>query len=453
MHSTDASLLDELVSNPTLRDVLTRDANGVGLSTEHRGTVKQALIKLGYPVDDRAGYQPGAPLSLALRGRAGGRAFALRDYQQRAAEVFHAGGSAAGGCGVLVLPCGAGKTIVAMGVMQLLQTRTLILSTNTVAVRQWRRELLEKTSLTADQIGEYTGEHKAIRPVTIATYQILTHRNKRTDPFSHFALFDSGDWGLIIYDEVHLLPAPVFRATAAIQARRRRLGLTATLVREDGKEDEVFSLIGPKRFEVPWKELEAKGHLATASCVEIRVGMSHGRRQSYLAAARREQFRIASLNERKTDVLAELLRRHQSDQVLVIGQYLDQLHTLAAICRMPLITGRTPNTERERLYDAFRNRTIRHLMVSKVGNFAIDLPDANVAIQISVTFGSRQEEAQRLGRILRPKQDRGPAIFYSLVTEDSREQDFANHRQLFLTEQGYTYEILHASAMLAAAAR
>ncbi len=452
LHSTDASLLDELVSNPTFKDVLTRDANGVGLAAEHRGTVKQALIKLGYPVDDRAGYQPGAPLSLSLRARAAGRTFALRDYQRRAAEVFHAGGSAEGGCGVLVLPCGAGKTVVGMGVMELLQTRTLILSTNTVAVRQWRRELLEKTSLTADQIGEYTGEHKAIRPVTIATYQILTHRNKRTDPFSHFALFDRGDWGLVIYDEVHLLPAPVFRATAAIQARRR-LGLTATLVREDGKEDEVFSLIGPKRFEVPWKVLEARGHLAAACCIEVRVGMSHGRRQSYLAAARREQFRIASLNERKTDVLAELLRRHQSDQVLVIGQYLDQLHTLAAICRMPLITGRTPNTERERLYDAFRNRTIRHLMVSKVGNFAIDLPDANVAIQISGTFGSRQEEAQRLGRILRPKQDRGPAIFYSLVTEDSREQDFANHRQLFLTEQGYTYEILHASAMLAAATR
>jgi len=333
--------------------------------------------------------------------------------------------------------------------MGLLQTNTLVLTTNTVAVRQWVRELLEKTTLTPDQVGEYTGEHKQVRPVTVATYQILTHRKAKLDAFTHLDLFDQGGFGLIVYDEVHLLPAPVFRATAGIQARRR-LGLTATLVREDGRADEVFSLIGPKRYELPWKLLERQGFLAVALCQEVRTPLGAARAARYNAAGARSQIRIAADNERKEDVLGALLRRHAADRVLVIGQYLEQLQRLATVFALPLITGQTPNAERDRLYADFRAGQIKRLMVSKVGNFAIDLPDANVAIEVSGTFGSRQEEAQRLGRVLRPKADGGPASFYTVVSADTREQEFARKRQLFLTEQGYAYEIVQADDLLAA---
>ncbi|MEC9047568.1 MAG: DNA repair helicase XPB [Planctomycetota bacterium] len=444
LRSADAELLSELADHPSLAEIISVERRGrVIIEAAHRGAVKQALVRLGYPVDDRGGYQAGSNLAFELGDGAG---FALRGYQRDAADAFHMGGADVGGCGVVVLPCGAGKTVVGIGAMHLLQTNTLVLTTNTVAVRQWVREILDKTSLTEVQVGEYTGENKQIRPVTVATYQILTHRRGRLDGFTHLGLFDRGGFGLIVYDEVHLLPAPVFRATAGIQARRR-LGLTATLVREDGRQDEVFSLIGPKRYELPWKQLERAGFLATARCHEVRVPLSDERRQRYEAATARNQIRIASDNERKNDVVSQLLRRHRSDRVLVIGQYLDQLRTLSALFDMPLITGQTNNAERDRLYAAFRSGEVPRLIVSKVGNFAVDIPDANVAIQVSGTFGSRQEEAQRLGRVLRPKPDGGDATFYTIVSESTREQEFAAKRQLFLTEQGYAYEISTSSAL------
>ena len=445
----DAEVLRTLTQHPALGELLEPGDDGHALvESGKRGEVKQLLVRLGYPVDDRAGYRSGAVLPFALRTDG---AFALRDYQRAAAAAFHAGGSDRGGCGVVVLPCGAGKTVVGIATMHLLQTNTLVLTTNTVAVRQWCRELLDKTDLSPEQVGEYTGEQKLIRPVTVATYQILTHRKSKLDPFTHLDLFDKGAFGLIVYDEVHLLPAPVFRATAGIQARRR-LGLTATLVREDGRADEVFSLIGPKRYELPWKQLERQGFLAPARCVEVRVPLSGPREQRYAAAGARAQIRIAADNEQKDAIVGALLDLHGNDRVLVIGQYLEQLQHLATVFRLPLITGQTPNGERERLYAAFRRGELRRLVVSKVGNFAIDLPDANVAIQVSGTFGSRQEEAQRLGRVLRPKADGGPASFYTLVSADTREQEFVKRRQLFLTEQGYAYEVLAGADVLAAVA-
>jgi DNA excision repair protein ERCC-3 len=439
LRSRDAELLQELAEHPRLEKLITFDQRGRAfVAAGQRGEVKQELVRLGYPVDDRGGYRTGTDLAFGLADRDG---FALRDYQSAAAEAFHMGGTDQGGCGVVVLPCGAGKTVVGIAAMHLLQTNTLVLTTNTVAVRQWVREILDKTGLGAEQVGEYTGENKQIRPVTVATYQILTHRKGKLDGFTHLDLFDRGDFGLIVYDEVHLLPAPVFRATAGIQARRR-LGLTATLVREDGRQDEVFSLIGPKRYELPWKHLEQQGFLAVARCHEVRVPLGDERRQRYDAATARNQIRIAADNERKHDVVGRLLRVHQDDRVLVIGQYLEQLKQLSTLFGIPLITGQTNNAERDRLYAAFRSGEVPHLIVSKVGNFAVDLPDANVAIQVSGTFGSRQEEAQRLGRVLRPKADGGTATFYTLVSEETREQEFARKRQLFLTEQGYAYEIL-----------
>ncbi|MGE3174114.1 MAG: DNA repair helicase XPB [Planctomycetota bacterium] len=446
--STDRALLEELGEHARLQDLVRLEVDGLFIAAGDRGAVKQALVRLGYPVDDRAGYLAGDELPLQLRGTTlQERAFALREYQREAAAAFWCGGSDAGGCGVVVLPCGAGKTVVGIATMQLLATNTLILTTNTVAVRQWVREILDKTDLRPDQVGEYTGEQKEIRPVTVATYQILTHRRDRLSGFTHLDLFDRGGFGLIVYDEVHLLPAPVFRATAGIQARRR-LGLTATLVREDGRQDEVFSLIGPKRYELPWKQLERDGFLAAARCFEVRVPLGEERRQRHARAGARQQFRIASENERKVDVVGALLRRHQGDRVLVIGQFLGQLQQLATVFQLPLITGQTPNGERERLYGAFRRGELPRLVISKVGNFAVDLPDANVAIEVSGTFGSRQEEAQRLGRILRPKQDGGAACFYTLVSPDTRELEFAQKRQLFLTEQGYAYEIVEATTLL-----
>lgn len=449
LDSDDADVLQALAGHAALAQLVDVDDEGVvRVAAERRGELKQVLVKLGYPVDDRAGYRAGDALRFALRTGAGG--FELRDYQVAAAAAFHAGGTDRGGCGVVVLPCGAGKTVVGIAAMHLLQANTLVLTTNTVAVRQWCREILDKTDLLPDQVGEYSGEQKQIRPITVATYQILTHRRGKLDGFTHLDLFDRGGFGLIVYDEVHLLPAPVFRATAGIQARRR-LGLTATLVREDGRADEVFSLIGPKRYELPWKQLERRGFLAPARCVEVRVPLAAARSARYAAAGARAQIRIAADNEQKDDVVGALLRRHAADRVLVIGQYLEQLQHLAAVFGLPLITGQTPTAERERLYGAFRRGELPRLCVSKVGNFAIDLPDANVAIQVSGTFGSRQEEAQRLGRVLRPKQDGGPASFYTLVSADTREQEFARKRQLFLTEQGYAYEIAAAADVVAAA--
>jgi DNA excision repair protein ERCC-3 len=414
--------------------------------------VKQALVNIGYPAEDLAGYTDGEALPLQLKSISnGGQPFDLRHYQQEAADIFYAKGAAHGGSGVIVLPCGAGKTIVGMAAMAQMQTGTLILSPNTVAVRQWIDELLDKTTLTAEEIGEYSGRRKEIKPVTIATYQTMTYRKRgtkgrdglsMTEEFPHFELFSGRDWGLIIYDEVHLLPAPVFRMTAEIQARRR-LGLTATLVREDGREEDVFSLIGPKKYDVPWKDLEKQGWIATADVIEIRIPLPDALRLTYATAETRQKYRIAAENPDKFNTVDQLLAKHNDDRVLIIGMYLDQLKEVKERYDFPLITGKTSVKERRKLYQQFKDGEITRLIVSKVGNFAIDLPDANVMIQISGTFGSRQEEAQRLGRILRPKSDGRLAHFYTLVTKDTQDQEFSANRQLFLTEQGYHYTILY----------
>lgn len=446
--SDDSQAVDDALAHESIREQVERDDEGVWVDELNRGTLKQALIRIGFPVDDQGGYLEGDELAFELREETlSGSAFGLRPYQNGAADAFHQGGKVSGGNGVVVLPCGAGKTVVALGVMHRLQTKTLILTTNTVAVHQWRQEILDKTDLGPDDVGEYTGEEKHVCPVTITTYQMLTWRRNRTDSFEHFGLFSKENWGLVVYDEVHLLPAPIFRVTAELQARRR-LGLTATLVREDGKEDEVFCLIGPKRYDVPWKVLEHQGYIATALCTEVRVPLDPPLKSSYASADPRRKFRLASENPAKIKVVEALLERHPEGRILVIGQYIDQLNAIARHLRVPLITGKTPNSEREELYSAFRDGSVRVLIVSKVGNFAIDLPDANVAIQISGTFGSRQEEAQRLGRILRPKSDGSAASFYAVVTLGSRDQEFAQKRQLFLTEQGYSYEIVEAHTLL-----
>ena len=450
LHSSDATLITQLWRTEAVREHLAAQLDDYNLAVAegHRGQVKQAIIRVGYPVEDLAGYVEGAHLPINLRTRtAQGRPFTVRDYQRDAVSAFHAGGGPRGGSGVLVLPCGAGKTIIGLAAMAALQTQTLILGTNIVALRQWRDEILDKTDLTSEQIGEYSGESKEIRPVTLATYQILCYRSARSDDYPHFGVFGARDWGLIIYDEVHMLPAPVFRITAEIQARRR-LGLTATLVREDGLESDVFTLIGPKKFDVPWKVLERHGWIAEAECFEVRLDLPPDARLDYAVAGEREKFRVASENPSKLELLSKLVAAHCDDRVLVMGQYLDQLHAAADALGAPLITGRTPTAERQKLYDAFRDGEISVLVVSKVANFAIDLPEANVAIQISGTFGSRQEEAQRLGRVLRPKADGRPARFYSLVTRESKDQWFATKRQLFLTEQGYAYQILDAPELL-----
>jgi DNA excision repair protein ERCC-3 len=418
------------------------DEKGIYLNTGSRGEVKLHLIRLGHPVQDLAGYKPGDPLAFSLSPelKNNGKTFGLRPYQKAAVDVFHAGGGPEGGAGVLVLPCGAGKTVIGIGCMDRLQTCTLVLTTNGTAVKQWKQELLDKTSLTEDQVGLYTGDTKEIKPVTIATYQILTYRKSKEAPFEHFKLFEAANWGLVIYDEVHMLPAPVFRAVAELQAKRR-LGLTATLVREDGKEEDVFSLIGPKRVDVPWKMLEKEGFIATAHCLEIRVPLPTDERMEYAVADQRLRFRIASENSLKLAVVDELLAGHPNESILIIGQYLEQLRILGERLGGPVLTGQTPEKEREELFRRFRTGELRVLIVSKVANFAIDLPDASVAIQVSGTFGSRQEEAQRLGRILRPKGDRNVSYFYSLISKDTSEQEFARNRQLFLTEQGYRYLI------------
>jgi len=436
-HKAVAALC-EVIPGPSGRRAF---VSGIG-----RGDLKQRLIRIGYPVDDRGGYLDGDPLDIRFKEvTLGGKAFALRDYQRGAAEAFHAGGTVMGGSGVVVLPCGAGKTVTGMAVMSLVGAKTLVLTTNTVAVRQWREELLDKTELGPEDVGEYTGETKDLRPVTISTYQMMTWRRSKDGDFEHFEVFRSQNWGLVVYDEVHLLPAPIFRVTAELQARRR-LGLTATLVREDSKEEEVFCLIGPKRYDVPWKVLEGQGFIAEARCVEVRVPFSDEDRRAYASAPSRQQFRLASENKAKLSILTDLVQQHAGERILVIGQYLDQLRSIAKELDAPLLTGRTANAERERLYSAFREGDVELLVLSKVGNFAVDLPDASVAIQVSGTFGSRQEEAQRLGRVLRPKSDGSGATFYSVVTLGSRDQEFSEKRQLFLTEQGYSYEIVHAQS-------
>jgi DNA excision repair protein ERCC-3 len=449
LRSADLPLIAELRRNKKLEPFIfgTLGADTILIDPARRGHVKQTLMTLGYPAEDLAGYTDGAPLSIALRSATqDGRAFVLRAYQVDAVRAFYAEGRLAGGSGVVVLPCGAGKTIVGIGTMAAVGRSTLILTPNTVAVRQWISELLDKTTLTADQVGEYTGERKDIRPITVTTYQMLTYRPSDTSDFPHFGLMTAHDWGLIVYDEVHLLPAPIFRVTAEIQARRR-LGLTATLVREDHHESDVFSLIGPKKFDVPWRELEKQGWIATAECHEIRLSLNDEDRMAYALTEDREKYRAAAENARKVDIVRALIARHANDQILIIGQYIDQLKELAKLLEAPLLTGRTPNAQRQKLYEDFRQGIVKRLVVSKVANFAIDLPDANVAIQVSGTFGSRQEEAQRLGRLLRPKSDGSIAYFYTVVTRDTRDQDFAANRQLFLTEQGYKYLIEDAEGL------
>ena len=436
--TTDSAVLEEVIRAKKIQPLLGAriDKETIAVLPSQRGQIKQSLLRLGWPAEDFAGYVDGQAHEIALLQED----WKIRPYQELAAEGFWHGGS-----GVVVLPCGAGKTIVGAAAMAHAKATTLILVTNTVAARQWRDELLRRTDLNEDDIGEYSGAKKEIRPVTIATYQVMTTRKKGV--YAHLDLFDAIDWGLIIYDEVHLLPAPIFRFTADIQSRRR-LGLTATLVREDGMEGEVFSLIGPKRFDVPWKEIEAQGYIAPADCVEVRITLTDAERLNYATAEQEDRYRFCSTSQTKKAVAVALAKQHANDQVLVIGQYIDQLDQLSEALGVPVIKGDTPIKERERLYALFRSGELKCLVVSKVANFSIDLPEATIAIQVSGTFGSRQEEAQRLGRILRPKADGRGARFYSLVARDTIDQDFAQNRQRFLAEQGYAYRIIDADEIL-----
>jgi len=438
LQSSDRSVLEEVLRSKKVTPLVGArlDEDTVAVHPSERGHLKQVLLKLGWPAEDLAGYVDGEAHTITLKTDG----WDLRPYQREAAEGFWHGGS-----GVVVLPCGAGKTIVGAAAMATAQATTLILVTNTMSARQWKSELLKRTNLTEDEIGEYSGARKEIRPVTIATYQVMT--TKRQGVYAHLELFDARDWGLIIYDEVHLLPAPVFRFTADIQARRR-LGLTATLIREDGMEGEVFSLIGPKRYDAPWKDIEAQGYIAPADCAEVRVTLPDADRIAYAMAEPEERYRMAATTSYKNRVVEHLVNAHPDDHVLVIGQYLDQLDELSTMLDVPLITGATPQKERERLFQSFRDGLTRVLVVSKVANFSVDLPEAGVAIQVSGTFGSRQEEAQRLGRVLRPKGDKRSAHFYTIVTRDTVDADFAAHRQRFLAEQGYAYRILDADDLL-----
>jgi len=440
----DKAVLAEIGAAKSLEKYLEKKPVGFALKLVDRGSVKRELIRLGWPVKDEAPFVQGEALQLSLRETsASAMPFVKRDYQLEAARSVLGSGGAGTGYGVVVLPCGSGKTIVGMIIMAILKTNTLILTTNVAAVHQWMEELLDKTDLKSEEIAEYTGNSKSVAPVTVATYQIITWRPDRDSDFPHFKLFRERAWGLIIYDEVHLLPAPVFRVTAELQAVRR-LGLTATLVREDGEEDAVFSLVGPKRYDVPWKDLENKGWIAGAFCTEIRIDMPENLKIPYAVATRREKYRIASENPLKNEAVVQLIENHRDDQILVIGQYLSQLEILARLLKAPLVTGKAPNAERERIYGAFKKGEVRIIVVSKVANFAIDLPDASMAIQVSGSFGSRQEEAQRLGRILRPK-DRN-SWFYTLVSRYTVEEEFAANRQQFLAEQGYKYSIQHWTA-------
>lgn len=436
----DERVRREILSQKTIIRLITEENGKLFVPLLNRGFLKQALIDIGYPTEDKAPLVDGEPLKLSLRTptAASGKPFRIRDYQADAVKAFYRPNTPGTGYGVVVLPCGSGKTVVGIGVLNELQCAALILTTNISAVRQWKEELLDKTTLSADQIGEYSGETKEIKDITVATYQILTWRGGSGEEFPHFSVFMKRNWGLIIYDEVHLLPAPVFRITAEIQAMRR-LGLTATLIREDGREKDVFSLVGPKRYDVPWKDLEQSGWIASAECVEIRIGLPQEDQIAYAVAGKRGKYRIASENRLKLDVMKKLVARHSGESIIVIGQYLSQLQSAAEVLNAPLINGQTPTALREELYSRFKAGEVKIIVVSKVANFAIDLPDASVAIQISGTFGSRQEEAQRLGRILRPKEQK--AFFYSLISDGTVEETFAANRQKFLIEQGYKYSL------------
>jgi len=470
--SSDDLLITEIYNNKSVNKYILRklSSNTLLVDAMYRGRIKNALIKIGYPVEDLVGYVPGDPLPIRLREKMASTntAFCLRDYQNHASEAFYASGSERGGSGVIVMPCGAGKTIVGIDIISKVCQETLIIGSSTVGVRQWINELVEKSHIDRNMIGEYTGDLKELKPITVTTYQCLTYSstkartNKkrqnnnsicRTDSddqrtYPHLEIFREKNWGLIIYDEVHLLPAPVFRITAEIQAKRR-LGLTATLVREDGMEDDVFSLVGPKKFDSPWKELEDQGWIAEAACYEIRIGMDYDYRMKYATSPLRNKYRIAAENPRKFQLVKQLISEHEGgeDSILVIGDYIDQLMQISSFTNAPIITGKTRNSERERLYSLFRRSEIKLLVVSKVANYAIDLPDANVAIQVSGTFGSRQEEAQRLGRILRPKKPNKQAYFYTVVSKDTVDQEYASKRQLFLTERGYKYTIVDRNAI------
>ena len=442
IRSSEQSFLNEIATHRNLQSFIEKQDNDkIKVNSEFRGHIKQALIKIGFPVEDLAGYEEGATFNFNfLPSSKTGKEFQMRDYQRRAIEIFHAKGTNEGGSGVIVLPCGAGKTLVGVGVIQLVGSETLILVTNTLSIRQWKSEILDKTDIKEKDIGEFSGEKKEIRPITVATYNIITHKKRKGSEFTHFSIFSANNWGLVVYDEVHLLPAPVFRMTSELQAKRR-LGLTATLVREDGLEEDVFSLIGPKKYDVPWKELEKQSWIANAYCIEIRVDMKEKDRIQYSLASDREKYRLSSENPEKIRAIETILEEHGNENVLIIGQYLDQLEKIAAYFKFPLITGKTPLTVREDYYSRFRAGEIPSLVVSRVANFSIDLPDASLAVQVSGTFGSRQEEAQRLGRILRPKSGDNLAFFYSLVSYDTTEERFGQNRQLFLTEQGYEYQI------------
>jgi DNA excision repair protein ERCC-3 len=428
----DPNLHREISTAKSLQKILTRGEKGFFLNLLNRGTVKAELIKLGWPVEDLAPLVEGSDLAIETKN------LTVREYQRHGVEAFLGNGKPGTGFGTVVMPCGSGKTILGMAVMAELKKQTLILTPNVASLHQWRDELLSKTNITEKQIGEYSGERKEIKPVTLATYQVLVWRKDKQSAFAHFSLFRENDWGLIIYDEVHLLPAPVFKITAELQARRR-LGLTATLIREDGAEAHVFTLVGPKRFDIPWKELEQQGWIAEAYCHEIRIELPDDLQLPYAMADKRKKYRIAAENPLKYKETVELVQRHSGEQILIIGQYIDQLEKIAKLLKVDLITGKTPNSEREFIYGRFRRGEIQVIVVSKVANFAIDLPDASVAIQLSGAFGSRQEEAQRLGRILRPKKKN--SYFYSLVSRFTTEEDFAMNRQKFLTEQGYKYQI------------
>ncbi len=432
--SSDRPVLEEVLRARKIKPMVGArlDAETVAVHPSERGNLKQALLKIGWPAEDYAGYVDGEAHAIELDETE----WTLRPYQREAAESFWHGGS-----GVVVLPCGAGKTLVGAAAMAQAKATTLILVTNTVSARQWKDELVRRTTLTADEIGEYSGTKKEVRPVTIATYQVMTTRRKGV--YAHLELFDAKDWGLVVYDEVHLLPAPIFRMTADLQARRR-IGLTATLIREDGREGDVFSLIGPKRYDAPWKDIEAQGYIAPADCVEVRVSLPEGERFVYATAEPDERYRLASCTSAKTRLVEELVAKHRGEPTLVIGQYLDQLDELGERLGAPVVKGETRVKERERLFDAFRHGELDLLVVSKVANFSVDLPSAAVAIQVSGSFGSRQEEAQRLGRLLRPKADRSAARFYAIVSRDTVDADFAQHRQRFLAEQGYAYRIVDA---------
>jgi len=437
--STDQLVFEEVLRAKRIVPMLGErlDDTAVVVHPSERGNLKQALLKLGWPAEDFAGYVDGEAHPISLRQDD----WSLRPYQEQAVEQLWHGGS-----GVVVLPCGAGKTLVGAATMARAEATTLILVTNTVSARQWKSELLRRTSLTEEEIGEYSGATKEIRPVTIATYQVMTTRRKGV--YRHLELFDARDWGLVIYDEVHLLPAPIFRMTADLQARRR-IGLTATLIREDGREGDVFSLIGPKRYDAPWKDIEAQGYIAPAECIEVRVSLAESERFVYATAEAEDRYRLAASCAAKTRVVDQILATHHGEPTLVIGQYLDQLDELAEHLGAPMIKGETPVKERQRLYDAFRSGEISLLVVSKVANFSVDLPEATIAVQVSGTFGSRQEEAQRLGRLLRPKEDGRTARFYSVVSRDTLDADFAQHRQRFLAEQGYAYTIVDADSLSA----